>query len=239
MTARNERAPSGDHWKPVGKNLAEGALSELCQAHGLPNDDSLLKLISDCRERATREQAHLWSSSGFMTDRRDAREALSAIIGQGTVVNAALDQLHRLIREFEETYEYEPNLMQAIADVGPGTAWFAADELHCLSALRGLTGRESAILEQLRTLNTLKVRPKRKRGRVPNLTVRKCVQDCHDYWVAQGRTWKIESLEDEALRLENDDSVLTGRCEQFVCDLLRVAGVEHTLTELSAAMGRL
>jgi len=236
---RREIRITGDDWRPATDiQNDEMATKRLAAVYEFAWDDALLELFANVRERATREHAYEWDRSNFQRARKASAKQLKSIVIQARSVQNELAKLVRLLSAFEEEYEFEPNLMQQIAHVGPGSNLYVADELQCLGTLLKRADSSSEIGVALKWISSLHVRIRHERARIRNSPLQNCVADCRTYWTARGRTWKPDALEDKIVRNENEPSCLTGDCERFAWDLLRLAGIEPTLSDLYTALTR-
>lgn len=238
-------ATDGDHplrqqWRPAARDMAEAtAIPHLASTHCLPSDESLWVLFETVRQYATRDHTRGRTDRTFLINREDAYRDVQAIVYLANEVKVSLASLRAAIAKFSSDFEYDPVLMEAILslNVGPPSQIVLAPELGLLAGFA--KDRHWVIVEkQVEGIRNLPVRRGRPRGRVAPRTLQKCVAACRVYWEHLARTWKPESLADPAVRADNDPNALTGECERFVCDMMRAAGMEHTLEQLSTAMNK-
>ena len=227
-------------WGPANRDMPDAlAIPHLASAHDVPGDEELWKLFETVREYAIRDQKPGQKYHGFLLDREDAFRDAKSIVSLAHVIRASLAELRAAVTKFSADFEYDPVLMEEVfdIDVGPPGQLTLAPGLALLSGFAEAQQWEP-FERRVKAICDLPLRKRLPRGRVAPRTLQKCVAACRRYWVAFDRTWKRQDLTDADTISDNDPAALTGECERFVSDVLRAAGIEHTLEQLSAAMNK-
>lgn len=227
-------------WKPARECMPDVEATEyLADQYAVANDAALWGLFERVREYATRDHRPGRTMRNFRLDRDDAFRRARTIKNSAARLKQELHKLREEAASYTRDYEFNPVLMESIFDVDvglPDVVW-VPDELSPLSVSPEATmfGDLNAWLDGL---SQLPLRPRLTRARIAPRTLQKCVAECRRYWRALGRTWNIDALTVPETRKDNEPTALIGQCERFVCDLLRAAGMSHTLEELHTAMAK-
>ena len=213
-----------EQWKPF-EGVMRDAEQAIASRYELPLTAELYDLLDKLKAYGTRDLINEWSSDKFIELRQSASTDLAAIISAAEEVRNSVAYSDKLIGQFENTYEYSPVLMEAVADVcmGEPGELFPENELNALGRfLRQQSAREP-FLTNVDAIRSMPIWPSAIRGRVPHTTLKRAVADIRTFWQQAGRGWTADVLQ------STDDwkvAHLETQAERFLVDVLRVTGFD-------------
>ena len=128
-------------------------------------------------------------------------------------------------------------LLSEIFDIGSDDldTGYLPESIGILNCLHG-EADWGAIRSALEKVARLPVKDKLPRGPMRNVSLRRAVCACRDYWRGiEGKSWSMAALKHAGARFENNPDNLSGICEIFVVGMLRAHCVRHSLQEVSSA----
>jgi hypothetical protein len=212
--------------------------------YGLKNADAFDELTEylvglSCRDQEGEEYRPFShpSAETSVSRRSDGHQLALRLRDHATRALGIIDAIDEDLQRFHDIVNLHPPLLEAIFDVDLGDPrnLTVPDSVASL-----LTFFEEADFEKasqaLSRLAALPVRPELMKGPMPNVTLRRAVAACREYWrETEGNSWSMSSLKDKSVRDENERSYLKGHCEAFVSDVLTQCGIVHGLQDLCSA----
>lgn len=219
------------NWKPAAEDMTDqAAIDHFVSVYSLLDWDEFSKLFTLLREYATRDHRKGVTKTTILIDREDAKDRAEKIIKAATKAYTAIGVLRKEASEFEP-FLSNPVLLEAVfrVDVGPPSQLLPPAELEPIFGLFDDRFWQD-VEKRLRDVSAIP-KPRRPPARMAHRTLGLCVAACRPFWESLGETWRRDGIGD-------DPRQLTGDCERFVSDVLRSAGMDFTLQDLSAAMGK-
>lgn len=206
----------------------------IAKRYALQLDEELCDFMDYVRNTGTRDALPDWSVQRFISERALAKNSLADITKLSKSIEDLINELTNRIIDFEDQYEYNPTLMDAVteANLGEPNDLFPDSPLNALQHYQRAAELRHNFVSQLRAISKIPIL-RSDRGRVSNTTLKRAVGACRHFWQETGRGWTSDNLADHESEWAIAD--LSSDAERFVADVLRVSGFDFTFDELQTS----
>lgn len=224
-----------DQWRPTDALGGVEAITHLSCVYQLPADNRLWELLEGVRDRGSRERVQGWSTKRHLNERNQIIADLKRLKKLGEIAQKSLSDLHISLEQFDERFNYS-RAVEDVIKAKPSSDWTLSSDFEWLLRLGRTTAETETLRQDLQALIDLPFG--KRRGRIAHETLNRCVADCSSYWKLFGRTCGVEGLQDDDRRNPNNPALLLGDFERFISDVMTLAGIDHDLAQLYAAIGK-
>jgi hypothetical protein len=238
MSRRKKIGITGEGWVPLSRALPEEDAAEyLTRIYRFDDSAELRECLYDVQCRITRDMAS-WLRSPIYKYKRDAaRNTIREMMATAGLLLDNIAHLRHLVSSFQGEAEYNPQLMEDIFHVNmdPPSSIHLPSSIDQIPRLFSSPGPWEEVSERLMGILSLPIRSRTPDGPIANRVLKKCVAAGQGFWRSLRRGCSMEALDLGVVILANDPAQLTGDCERFIHDLLKVADASFTLKELKTA----